>query len=57
MGILGKQPSEKGLSTDTLSQQELNYLLLLLSESKFEGKDVLLLSSVVQKLNNQLEAR
>ncbi len=57
MGILGKQPPEKGLSTDTLSQQELNYLLLLLSESKFDGKDVLLLSSVVQKLNNQLEAK
>ena len=57
MGILGKQPSEKILSTDTLSQQELNYLLLLLSESRFEGKDVLLLSSIVQKLNNQLEAK
>jgi hypothetical protein len=57
MGIIGKSLGDKKPSTDTLSQQELNYLLLLLSESKFEGKDVLLLSSIVNKLNNQLEAK
>jgi len=57
MGLLGKQSNEHSVSTDTLSKQELNYLLLLLSESTFEGKDVLLLSNVVNKLNNQLEAK
>jgi hypothetical protein len=57
MPLLGNKKSEAQVSTDTLGQQELNYLLLLLSESKFEGKDVLLLSSIVQKLNNQLEAK
>ena len=57
MPLLGNKKSEVQVSTDTLGQQELNYLLLLLSESKFEGKDVLLLSSIVQKLNNQLEAK
>jgi|TARA_R100000654_G_scaffold14811_3_gene31854 hypothetical protein len=57
MGLLGKQSNEHSVSTDTLSKQELNYLLVLLSESTFEGKDVLLLSNVVNKLNNQLEAK
>jgi len=57
MPLLGNKKPESQVSTDTLGQQELNYLLILLSESKFEGKDVLLLSSIVQKLNNQLEAK
>ena len=57
MPLLGKNNTNQAVSTDTLGQQELNYLLLLLSESRFEGKDVLLLSSIVQKLNNQLEAK
>jgi len=57
MPLLGKNKANQAVSTDTLGQQELNYLLLLLSESRFEGKDVLLLSSIVQKLNNQLEAK
>ena len=58
MGILSKnQPPNNKPSTDTLSQQELNYLLIMLSEAKFEGKDVLLLSGIVQKLNNQLESK
>jgi hypothetical protein len=57
MGILGGNQSSGKTSTDTLSQQELNYLLLLLSGATFEGKDVLLLSEIVHKLNNQLEAK
>lgn len=57
MGILGGNQSGGKAPTDTLSQQELNYLLLLLSEATFEGKDVLLLSGIVRKLNNQLEAK
>lgn len=53
MALLSKQ----GVNTDTLTQQELNYLLKVLAESRFDGKDVLLLSSIVEKLTNQLEAK
>jgi len=53
MGILSK----KGVNTDTLTQQELNYLLNVLADSRFDGRDVLLLSAIVQKLTNQLEAK
>lgn len=53
MGLL----SRKGVNTGTLTQQELNYLLNVLAESRFEGRDVLLLSAIVEKLTNQLEAK
>jgi len=53
MGILGKN----GVNTDTLTQQELNYLLSAISEMKFNGKDVLLLGTIVEKLSNQLNAK
>lgn len=53
MGLLSKQ----GVNTDTLTQQELNYLLNVLAETRFDGRDVLLLSAIVQKLTNQLEAK
>lgn len=53
MGLLSKQ----GVNTDTLTQQELNYLLNVLADSRFDGRDVLLLSAIVQKLTNQLEAK
>ena len=58
MGLLNKQQGVGGrVATDTLAQQELNFLLKVLSETKFDGKDVLLLSSIVTKLTNQLEAK
>jgi hypothetical protein len=58
MGLLNKQQGVGGrVATDTLAQQELNFLLKVLSEAKFDGKDVLLLSSIVTKLTNQLEAK
>jgi len=58
MGLLNKQQGVGGRgATDTLAQQELNFLLKVLSEAKFDGKDVLLLSSIVTKLTNQLEAK
>lgn len=53
MALLSKQ----GVNTDTLTQQELNYLLNVLADSRFDGRDVLLLSAIVQKLTNQLEAK
>lgn len=58
MGLLNKQQGVGGrVATDTLAQQELNFLLKVLSETKFDGKDVLLLSSIVTKLTNQLESK
>jgi len=58
MGLLNKQQGVGGrVATDTLAQQELNFLLKVLSEAKFDGKDVLLLSSIVTKLTNQLESK
>lgn len=58
MGLLNKQQGVGGrVATDTLAQQELNFLLKVLSEGKFDGKDVLLLSSIVTKLTNQLESK
>lgn len=53
MGLLSK----KGVSTDTLTQQELNYLLGILAEVKFDGRDVFLVGDIVQKLQNQLESK
>lgn len=38
-----------------LSIQELNYVLKVLAEMTFEGKDVLILGSIVKKLSNKLK--
>lgn len=42
------------LSKD-LNDQELNYLLRVLSESRFDGKDVLILAEIVNKLSNKIK--
>ena len=44
-----------GDNSSDLNNQELNYILKLLSESKFEGKDVLVLADIVNKLTNKLK--
>ena len=54
MGLIGKTKSP---NTDTLTKDELEHLLYALSESTFRGKDVHLLSSIVSKLQNQLESK
>lgn len=38
-----------------LSNQDINYILKVLAESKFEGKDVLILADIVNKLTNKLK--
>jgi hypothetical protein len=53
MGIL----KGNNIKANALTKQELNYILSSLAENTFQGKDVLLLSAVVEKLQNQLEAR
>lgn len=57
MGLLNKGGDVGAVSTDTLTQQELTFILKTLHEGKFEGKDVLLLAEVVNKLQNQLKAK
>ena len=57
MGLLNKGRDVGGVTTDTLTQQELTFILKTLHDCKFEGKDVLLLADVVNKLQNQLKAK
>jgi len=57
MGMLSKSRDAGAISTDTLTQQELTFLLKMLHDCSFEGKDVLLLADVVNKLQNQLKAK
>lgn len=57
MGLLGKGRDVGGVTTDTLTQQELTFILKCLHDGTFEGKDVLLLADIVNKLQNQLKAK
>jgi hypothetical protein len=57
MGLLGKGRDVGGVTTDTLTQQELTFILKMLHDCSFDGKDVLLLADVVIKLQNQLKAK
>jgi hypothetical protein len=57
MPILGKGRDVGGVTTDTLTQQELTFILKILHDCKFDGKDVLLLADIVQKLQNQLKSK
>ena len=58
MGLLGgKKGTQAPHPTDTLTKDELEHLLWAISESTFRGKDVHLLSSIVNKLTNQLNSK
>ena len=57
MGLLNKGGDVGAVSTDTLTQQELTFILKTLHDCTFDGKDVLLLADVVNKLQNQLKAK
>tara|TARA_R100000734_G_C3307950_1_gene98565 strand:+ start:1324 stop:1497 length:174 start_codon:yes stop_codon:yes gene_type:complete len=57
MGLLNRGKGDSSVTTDTLTQQELTFILKCLHEGKFEGKDVLLLADIVIKLQNQLKAK
>jgi len=57
MGILDKARGVGTTNTDTLNQQELAFVLKVIHSCKFDGKDVLLLADVVEKLQNQLKAK
>lgn len=53
----GKSAAAPAVASDTLTGEELQHLLLAISESTFKGKDVHLLSSIVNKLTNQLNSK
>lgn len=58
MGLLDRvNKQEQKPTTDTLNKTELSFLLKVLHDCKFDGKDVLLLADVVHKLKNQLDAK
>jgi len=57
MALLSRGKGGSDVTTDTLTQQELGFILKCLHDSTFEGKDVLLLADVVNKLQNQLKAK
>lgn len=38
-----------------LNDQELRYILTLISTSKFDGKDVFVVADIVDKLNKKIE--
>ena len=57
MGLLGGKSNTSPHTTDTLTSEELEHLLCAISESTFRGKDVHLLSSIVNKLTNQLNSK
>ena len=57
MSLLKNRDKGVGVTTDTLSHPELTFLLKVVHDCKFDGKDVLLLADVVQKLQNQLKSK
>jgi len=57
VGLISKGGVNGAVSTDTLTQQELTFVLKTLHDCTFDGKDVLLLADVVNKLQNQLKAK
>ena len=50
MGILSKQKPKPAPAPTSLSKEELEFLLKLVADSKFEGKDVQLVYSTALKL-------
>lgn len=50
MGILTQGLSIK----DELNNQEIAYILALISQSRFEGKDVFVVAEIANKLNKKI---
>jgi len=46
----------QGVEPHAFTQQELNYLLALVSKSNFEGRDVFILADVVNKLKAKIKS-
>jgi len=52
MGIVAKGGAS---GSADLNDQELRYILTLISTSKFDGKDVFVVADIVDKLNKKIE--
>jgi hypothetical protein len=58
MGLLGRKKEVTGFNpNEPLSQQEVTFILKTLHTCTFEGKDVLLLADVVNKLHSFLKSQ
>lgn len=57
MGLIGKSKSVQANEPDALTQHEIAFILKTLSQCKFDGKDVLLLSGIVEKLSASLDEK
>lgn len=56
MSLLNKIKSPQPKVAEALTQQEIQFILKALANGKFDGRDVLLLSGIVQKLSDALES-
>lgn len=56
MSLLNKIKSPQPKAAEALTQQEIQFILKALANGKFDGRDVLLLSGIVQKLSDALES-
>lgn len=56
MPLLSKNKSPQPKQAEDLTQQEIQFILKTLANAKFDGRDVLMLSGIVQKLSNSLES-
>lgn len=45
----------QGVVSHDFNDQELNYLLSLISKTTFEGRNVFLVAEIVNKINNKIE--
>lgn len=58
MGLLGRKKEVTGSNPDDpLSHQEVTFILKTMHACTFEGKDVLLLADVVNKLHSFLKSQ
>jgi len=58
MGLLGRKKEVTGSNpNDPLSRQEVTFILKTMHGCTFEGKDVLLLADVVNKLHSFLKSQ
>lgn len=56
MGLINRAKSPQPTTAEALTQQELQFILKALANAKFDGRDVLLLSGIVQKLSDSIES-
>lgn len=56
MPLINRNKSPQPKQAEDFTQQEIQFILKALANGKFDGRDVLLLSGIVQKLSDSLES-